>query len=192
MDNNRLEIKLKFDAIFLDRDGTISHDPYGYINNVKDYDFFDFTFEALDLLNKYSDNFFIVTNQSGLSSGKIDINNLEDIHSYIFDEFKKRKLPLKNIYFADNYDEDYYSMRKPGVGMFQKASEEFNINLENCLMIGDSIVDVQVGNRLKMKTIFLLTGMGNDYLNDVKSTCDVDLVSNNLLEAAKDIKLILQ
>ena len=192
MDNNRLEIKLKFDAIFLDRDGTISHDPYGYINNVKDYDFFDFTFEALDLLHKYSDNFFIVTNQSGLSTGKIDINNLEDIHSYIFDEFKKRKLPLKNIYFADNYDEDYYSMRKPGVGMFQKASEEFNINLENCLMIGDSIVDVQVGNRLKMKTIFLLTGMGNDYLNDVKSTCDVDLVSNNLLEAAKDIKLILQ
>ena len=183
---------MKFDAIFLDRDGTISHDPYGYINNVKDYDFFDFTFEALNLLHKYSDNFFIVTNQSGLSTGKIDINNLEDIHSYIFDEFKKRKLPLKDIYFADNYDEDYYSMRKPGVGMFQKASEEFNINLENCLMIGDSIVDVQVGNRLKMKTIFLLTGMGNDYLNDVKSTCDVDLISNNLLEAAKDIKLILQ
>lgn len=192
MDNNWLEIKLKFDAIFLDRDGTISHDPYGYINNVKDYNFFDFTFEALDLLHKYSDNFFIVTNQSGLSSGKIDINNLEDIHNYIFDEFKKRKLPLKNIYFADNYDEDYYSMRKPGIGMFQKASEEFNINLENCLMIGDSIVDVQVGNRLKMKTIFLLTGMGNDYFNDVKLSCDVDLVSNNLLEAAKDIKLILQ
>ena len=74
---------MKFDAIFLDRDGTISHDPYGYINNVKDYDFFDFTFEALDLLHQFSDNFFIVTNQSGLSTGKIDINNLEDIHNYI-------------------------------------------------------------------------------------------------------------
>ena len=35
---------------------------------------------------------------------------------------------LENIYFADNYDEDYFSMRKPGIGMFQKASEEFNIN----------------------------------------------------------------
>jgi len=183
---------LKFDAIFLDRDGTISYDPYGYINNVKDYDFFDFTFEALDLLHKHSDKFFIVTNQSGISTGKIDINNLESIHNYIFDEFKKRKLPLKNIYFADNYDEDYYSMRKPGIGMFKKASEDFNLNLENCLMIGDSIVDVQVGNRLKMKTIFLLTGMGKDYLNDVQSTCDVDLISNNLLEAAKDIKLKLQ
>ena len=38
--------------------------------------------------------------------------------------------------------------------MFQKASEEFNINLENCLMIGDSIVDMQVGDRLKMKQYF--------------------------------------
>ncbi len=183
---------MKFDAIFLDRDGTISHDPYGYINDVKDYDFFDFTFEALDLLNKYSDKFFIVTNQSGLSTGKVDISNLESIHAHISDEFRKRNLPLKNIYFADNYDEDYFSMRKPGIGMFKKASEEFNVNLENCLMIGDSIVDMQVGDRLKMKTIFLLTGMGNDYLNEVQSTCDVDLVSNNLLEAAKGIKSILQ
>ena len=143
-------------------------------------------------MHQYSDKLFIVTNQSGLSTGKIDIKNLESIHAYINDEFRKRKLPLKNIYFADNYDEDYFSMRKPGIGMFQKASEEFNINLENCLMIGDSIVDMQVGDRLKMKTIFLLTGMGNDYLNDVQSSCDVDLVSNNLLEAAKDIRLILQ
>ena len=55
---------MKFDAIFLDRDGTISHDPYGYINDVKDYDFFDFTFEALELLHKYSDKFLLLqTNQ---------------------------------------------------------------------------------------------------------------------------------
>ena len=84
---------MKFDAIFLDRDGTISHDPYGYINDVKDYDFFDFTFEALELLHQYSDKFFIVTNQSGLSTGKIDIDNLEGIHAYINDEFRKRNGP---------------------------------------------------------------------------------------------------
>ena len=181
---------MKFDAIFLDRDGTISHDPYGYINNVKDYDFFDFTFEALELLHQYSDKFFIVTNQSGLSTGKIDIDNLESIHAYINDEFRKRKLPLKNIYFADNYDEDYFSMRKPGIGMFQKASEAYNINLENCLMIGDSIVDMQVGDRLKMKTIFLLTGMGKDYLEEVKLKCKPNLIANNLLDASKEISSI--
>ena len=59
-----------FDAIFLDRDGTISHDPYGYINSLSDYKFFDYTFEALEILNKHTDKFVIVTNQSGLSSGR--------------------------------------------------------------------------------------------------------------------------
>jgi D-glycero-D-manno-heptose 1,7-bisphosphate phosphatase len=83
-------------------------------------------------------------------------------------------------------------MRKPGIGMFKKASEEFKINLANSLIIGDSIVDVRVGERLNMKTIFLLTGMGNDYINEVKSTCNPDLISSDLLEAAKDIKLILE
>ena len=52
-----------FDAIFLDRDGTISHDPYGYINNVSDYHFFDYTFNALEKLSSLTDKFFIVTNQ---------------------------------------------------------------------------------------------------------------------------------
>lgn len=181
-----------FDAIFLDRDGTISHDPYGYINNLSDYHFFEFTFEALNLLNNFTEKFVIVTNQSGLSTGKIDLKNLNEIHNYIFEEFEKRNLPLKKIYFAENYEESYDSMRKPGVGMFKKASEEFKINLSNSLMIGDSIVDVEVGERLNMKTIFLLTGMGKDYINQVESTCNVDLISKDLLEAAKDIKLILE
>lgn len=181
-----------FDAIFLDRDGTISHDPYGYINNLSDYHFFEFTFEALNLLNNFTEKFVIVTNQSGLSTGKIDLKNLNEIHNYIFEEFNKRNLPLKKIYFAENYEESYDSMRKPGVGMFKKASEEFKINLSNSLMIGDSIVDVEVGERLNMKTIFLLTGMGKDYINQVESTCNVDLISKDLLEAAKDIKLILE
>tara|TARA_S200000501_G_scaffold91662_1_gene85037 strand:+ start:2311 stop:2862 length:552 start_codon:yes stop_codon:yes gene_type:complete len=180
----------QFDAIFLDRDGTISHDPYGYINSLSDYHFFDYAFEALEIFSKHTDKFIIVTNQSGLASGKIDIENLEEINSFIYKEFEKRNLPLKKIYFSSNYDEGYDSMRKPGIGMFVKAKEDFNINLSKSLMIGDSIVDMQVGDRLDMKTIFLLTGMGKDYLDEVKSTCKADLISNNLLEASKEIALI--
>jgi len=179
-----------FDAIFLDRDGTISHDPYGYINSLSDYKFFEYTFEALELFNKYTDKFIIVTNQSGLSSGKIDIENLEEINVFIYKEFEKRDLPLKKIYFADNYDESYHSMRKPGIGMFSKAKEEFDIDLSKSLMIGDSIVDMQVGDRLDMKTIFLLTGFGKEYLSEVEEKCNPNFIANDLLHAAKEIASI--
>ena len=176
-----------FDAIFLDRDGTISHDPYGYINDVKDYHFFDFTFDALEKLSTLTNKFFIVTNQSGLATGKIKIENLENIHSFIISEFEKRKLPLKKIYYADNYDEGFHSLRKPGIGMFEKAKDEFGINLENSLMIGDSIVDIEAGERCKMKTIFLLTGMGNDYLDEVNKKCKPSFICDNLMQASEKL-----
>ena len=176
-----------FDAIFLDRDGTISHDPHGYINSLSEYNFFDYAFEALEVLSKYTDKFVIVTNQSGLASGKIDIENLEEINSFIYKEFKKRNLPLKKIYFSDNYEEGYDSMRKPGVGMFVKAKEDFNIDLSKSLMIGDSIVDMQVGERLDMKTIFLLTGFGKEYLSEVQEKCNPNFIAKDLLHASKEI-----
>tara|TARA_X000000368_G_C23035740_1_gene714504 strand:+ start:215 stop:757 length:543 start_codon:yes stop_codon:yes gene_type:complete len=179
-----------FDAIFLDRDGTISYDPYGYINSLSDYNFFEYTFEALDTFNKYTDKFIIVTNQSGLSSGKINIENLEEINAFIYKEFEKRNLPLKKIYFAENYDESYHSMRKPGIGMFTKAKEEFDIDLSKSLMIGDSIVDMQVGDRLDMKTIFLLTGFGQEYLSEVEQKCSPNLIAKDLLHASKEVASI--
>jgi D-glycero-D-manno-heptose 1,7-bisphosphate phosphatase len=78
-------------------------------------------------------------------------------------------------------------MRKPGIGMFVKAKEDFNIDLSKSLMIGDSIVDMQVGDRLDMKTIFLLTGFGKEYLAEVKDKCDPNFIAKDLLEASKEI-----
>ena len=62
-----------FDTIFLDRDGTINDVGYGYINGLSDFHFYDYAFEALDILKGHAKNFIIVTNQSGLSTGRVSI-----------------------------------------------------------------------------------------------------------------------
>ena len=66
----------KFDCIFLDRDGTLNPDP-GYINNILDYNFYDFTPSSFkNDVQKSITRFCIVTNQSGVARGLIPINNL--------------------------------------------------------------------------------------------------------------------
>ena len=72
----------KFDCIFLDRDGTLNPDP-GYINNILDYNFYDFTLPALKMMSKNNNRFCIVTNQSGVARGLIPINNLNTINEFI-------------------------------------------------------------------------------------------------------------
>jgi len=74
--------------------------------------------------------------------------------------------------------------------MFLQAKEDFNVDLKNSVMIGDSIVDVQAGERAEMKTIFLLSGYGKSHLEDVKKECKPNLIANDLLHAAKEIELI--
>ena len=81
-------------------------------------------------------------------------------------------------------------MRKPGIGMFLKAKEELGIDLKNSLMIGDSIVDIQAAERAEMKSIFLLSGQGESYLEDIKRDYKPNLIANNLLHAAKEITSI--
>ena len=66
----------------MDRDGTLNPDP-GYINNLKDYKFYDFTIPALRLMSKRINQFCIVTNQSGVGRGLVSIGNLENINNYI-------------------------------------------------------------------------------------------------------------
>ena len=61
-------------AVFLDRDGTIIRDK-GFIANKKDVEFYSFTVRALRLLQERF-KLFIVTNQSGVAKGIIDIESV--------------------------------------------------------------------------------------------------------------------
>ena len=88
----------KYDCIFLDRDGTINIDP-GYISKLQDFKFFDFAVTALDMLKTLTNNFIIITNQSGVSRGLILEADLIKINDYIFEEFSKNNLGLLDIYY---------------------------------------------------------------------------------------------
>jgi len=104
-----------YDTIFLDRDGTLNPDP-GYIASLRDFTFFDF---ALPALQKLKDNrFCIVTNQSGVSRGIIEQNELNKIHHYVQTAFKDHGLDLLDIFVCNDHPDHATERRKPGTGMF--------------------------------------------------------------------------
>ena len=76
-----------YDAIFLDRDGTLNPDP-GYISSLDNFELYSFTIESLKLLSLISPYLFIVTNQSGISRGLIEKKELDKIHSFLLRTFE--------------------------------------------------------------------------------------------------------
>ncbi len=176
----------KYECIFLDRDGTINIDP-GYISNVKDFKFYDYTFKALRLLSSIAKSFIIITNQSGVSRGLIKKEELAKINKYIFKQFLENKLNLLNIYYCTDLPGSSSKFRKPEVGMFLQASREHSIDLERCIMIGDSYKDIVPAKKLGMSSMLVLTGNGRVDINKFDQSFKPDYIAENLYYGVKEL-----
>ncbi|MBC8345107.1 MAG: HAD family hydrolase [Candidatus Marinimicrobia bacterium] len=172
----------KYDTIFLDRDGTLNPDP-GYINDLSQFEFYDFTIDGLKRLKEYGNRFCIITNQSGIGRGIIEMDKLSEIHDYILNSFYKNDLELLGIYYCPDHPDKATKFRKPGSGMFLEAAKDHNIEITKCLMMGDALSDIQAGVNLRMDTMLLLTGRGKetaDHLGKLRP----NFIAENILDGA--------
>tara|TARA_A100001011_G_scaffold144738_1_gene152895 strand:- start:22 stop:564 length:543 start_codon:yes stop_codon:yes gene_type:complete len=176
----------KYDCIFLDRDGTLNPDS-GYINNISNYNFYDFTLPALKMMSANNNRFCIVTNQSGVARGLIPIKSLNSINNFIRKEFLKNGISLLKIYMCLDHPDNASSRRKPGPGMFLEAKKEYNLKLSNCLMVGDSILDMEAGKNLGMDTMLVLTGEGKKTLKNFRDGNFISCFAENIYEGFKQL-----
>ncbi|MEE8340731.1 MAG: HAD-IIIA family hydrolase [Candidatus Neomarinimicrobiota bacterium] len=175
---------IKYDAIFLDRDGTLNFDP-GYVQNVDQFNFYDFAIPALKILSQHGNIFCIISNQSGVSRGLIDINDLHTLNAHIRQKFIDDQLNLLDIYYCTDHPDQATDRRKPGTGMFLEAAEDHDIELKRCLMIGDSERDLIPAHALGMDTMLVLTGNGHLTIETIDPADEPTFVVENILEGAK-------
>ena len=69
--------------------------------------------------------------------------------------------------------------------MFLDAARDYNIDLSNFLMIGDSISDIQPANNLVMDSMLVLTGNGTSHHSRFSDDNEPTYVSQNILTGAK-------
>ena len=98
----------------------------------------------------------MVTNQPVIARGEVTWSELDEIHNKMETELGKQGAYLDAIYFCPYHPHKGYEgevvelkidcdCRKPKPGMLLKAAEDYNIDLKQSFMIGDSDNDVQAG-----------------------------------------------
>ncbi len=182
-------------VVFLDRDGTINYDA-GYINHVDNFIIYPYAAQAIRMLNEKGFLVIIITNQSGLARGFFNENTLEEIHSYMISQLRKKGAEIDGIYFCPHDPnakiEKYKSVcscRKPETGLVDQALKDFNIDKNNMYFIGDKHSDIMAGYTSGCKTIMVKTGYGKgDLIHKSKSwKVKPDMVADTLLHAVKYI-----
>lgn len=145
----------KSKALFLDRDGVINID-YGHVHKIEDFKFNDGIF---DLCRKYQDLGYlliVVTNQAGIAKKIYSLDDFLKLNQYMLEQFKKNGVLITNVYYCPHLPSDGCSCRKPSPGMFFKAIREYNLDIKECIAIGDKITDLEAASAAGISSLYYL------------------------------------
>lgn len=184
-------------AVFLDRDGVITHDPPHYAHRIDQLKLIPKSAEAIRLLNEYGFKVVVVSNQSGVAKGYYQERDVEIFNGAMKNELEKSGAYIDAVYYCPHHPEakiEAYRIdcdcRKPEPGMFKRAEKDLNLDLKPSFLVGDKMSDIEAGYRTGCKTILVLTGHGSD---EVKKNANMNIkpnyISKDLYAASQLITL---
>lgn len=159
-------LKNKQKAIFLDRDGTINK-YVGFLTKPAQFELLPGVAEAIKMINKSGYLAIVVTNQPVIARGDCTWEELQQIHDKMETELGKEGAFLDAIYICPHHKDKGFEgerpeykfdceCRKPKPGLLLQAAKDFNIDLSQSVMIGDSERDGEAGKEASCKNSYCL------------------------------------
>ena len=95
-------------TIFLDRDGVLSQRPPTgfYIKNWQEWSWIPNSLEAISQLTKKGFRLILITNQAGVSRGRMSLQDVYDVHENMLSDILSSGGNMHRIYFCPHYNED--------------------------------------------------------------------------------------
>ena len=169
-------------AVFLDRDGTINK-YVGFLRNIDDFELLPEVSDAIKKINESGYLAIVVTNQPVIARGELTVDELTQIHNKMETLLGKAGAYLDAIYYCPHHPDKGFEgeikelkidcdCRKPKPGLLLKAASDFNIDLKNSFMVGDSESDIKAGHNAGCISVMI----GNN------KKCDQDKTYGSLLD----------
>lgn len=112
--------------------------------------------EALAKLTEAGFGVVVVSNQPASAKGKTSRENLESVHSRVLELVQSKGGRILRSYICHHRSEDLCRCRKPATGLLEQAFQDFpQFKTGQSWMVGDGVGDVQAGQKLGVKTVFL-------------------------------------
>ncbi len=153
-------------AVFLDRDGTINVEV-DYLSDPADLRLEPGSGAAIAALNRAGFDVVVITNQSGIARGVLDIPRLNQIHDRLRELLEAEGAHFDALRYCPHHptigEEPFRKecdCRKPLPGMMSSAAAELGTDLSASWVVGDSLRDLHAGATIGVRGILVGTGKG--------------------------------
>jgi D-glycero-D-manno-heptose 1,7-bisphosphate phosphatase len=174
--------------IILDRDGVINEDSMDYIKSPEEWQPIPGSLEAIAQLNRAGYRVVVVTNQSAIGRGLLDLNTLCRIHDKMAHSLADVGGFIEAVFFCPHRPEDNCECRKPKPGLLKDIGARLDMDLTDVPAIGDSLRDLQAAAAVGARAILVRTGKGEATREAIQGKMHV-AVYRDLAEAVDQLLL---
>ncbi len=152
-------------AVFLDRDGTINRYA-GFVRAPEQLELLPHAAEGIRAINEAGYLAIVVTNQPVIARGEVTEPGLREIHNKMETLLGEQGAYVNDIYYCPHHPDKGFEgeipelkiecdCRKPKPGMLLQAARDYNIDLKESWMVGDSENDILAGKAAGCKTALI-------------------------------------
>jgi D-glycero-D-manno-heptose 1,7-bisphosphate phosphatase len=167
--------------VILDRDGTLIVER-NYLADPAGVELLPGAAAGLRLLREAGLGLVVVTNQSGVGRGLFSEQTLGRIHDRLRELLTSESVTLDGVFYCPHTPDDACGCRKPKAELVERAAREFGFEPHDSFVIGDNVVDVELGRTIGATTILVETGYGRTVARN--GTARPDFVVADLKAAA--------
>ena len=167
--------------VVLDRDGTIIVEKH-YLSDPDGVELIGGAGAALRRLADRGLGLVVVTNQSAVARGLLDLEGLAAIHARMESMLAREGVRLAGIYACPHHPEDACACRKPRTALVERAARELGFEPRRAFVVGDMASDVDLGRAVGATTVLVRTGHGER--ESASGAARADHVVADLAEAA--------
>lgn len=162
-------------AIFIDRDGTLIEEV-GYLKMLEDLRFTPRAVNALELFHQRGFINIVITNQSAIARGILSPKELNKIHQKMKLLAKEEGGIIDDIFYCPHFAEGRIApynveceCRKPKPGMILQAAQKHRLDLQECIVVGDKVSDMQLAEQAEIRGVLVLTGYGKEAQKELQN-----------------------
>ena len=125
----------------------------------------------------------VATNQSGVARGLVELAALEGIHALMRRALRQAGGEFGSIRYCPHGPDSRCGCRKPAPGLLLDVAADLGVRIDECVVIGDSLRDMQAALRAGAEPVLVRTGNGGRDEGQARAI-GVERVFANLPEAA--------
>jgi D-glycero-D-manno-heptose 1,7-bisphosphate phosphatase len=152
-------------ALFLDRDGVLNEDR-GYVHRWEDFRWIAGAKAAIGAFNRAGWLVFVVTNQSGIGRGFYTEEQMHALHVRMTEALEREGAHIDAVYYCPQHPDatvpayraaDPFD-RKPNPGMILRALDEWPVDRERSILVGDKPSDLEAALRAGIRGVLFPGG----------------------------------